>query len=96
MASDLIRNALITTITEIQSNSGRAQIEISNNTRPLKDMQGFDSVNAVEASMLLSEYLGCEVVPDIALFARGGQALTVSEIVENLSEIVERQIEKKR
>ena len=94
--SDNIKEALIATITEIQTNSGRALTEIGDDTRPLRDMQGFDSYNAVEASMLLSESLGCEIVPDIALFARHGQALTVSEIVENLSEIVEQQTEKKK
>lgn len=96
MASETVKAALIATITEIQANSGRAQIEITDDTRPLKDMQGFDSVNAVEATMVLSEYLNCEIMPDIAIFAQGGQALTVSEIVKNLSKIVEQKVENTR
>jgi len=88
MDNDEIRNALITTLEEIQINSGRVLPEINDLTRPLEDLPGFDSINAVEASILLSEHLGCEVAPDIAIFARFGRPLTIAEIINQLFDLI--------
>jgi acyl carrier protein len=91
-----IRSALILAITEIQINSGHALIEITNETRPLGDLQDFDSLNAVEASTLLSEHLGCEITPDIGLFVGKGEPLQICEIVENISEVIENNSRRKK
>lgn len=86
-----IRQALITTISSIQSVSGRTSANIHGNTRPMRDLEGFDSLNAFEVSCELGIALGCEIKPDIALFFKDGEARTIDEIVEDLSAIIIKQ-----
>jgi acyl carrier protein len=83
-----IKDILVNVLNEIQSNSGRTLLEINDDTHPLGDLMGFDSINAVEATTLLSEQLGCDIVPDVALFIKGNRPFTIKEIVINLIDLI--------
>ena len=83
-----VQSKVITVINEIQNSSGRPSLKVNGDTRPLADLQGFDSINAVESTLLFSEHLGCDIEPDIALFARGGRPRSISEITRELVKIM--------
>jgi len=91
MNYDELQSQVITVINEIQTNSGRPSLQINGNTRPLADLQGFDSINAVESTIIFSEHLGCDIEPDIAIFAHGGRPRSISEITRELLKIVSSQ-----
>lgn len=88
MDYEQIKNTVLAVVSEIQANSGRSTAGLNESTCPLTGMPGFDSINAVESSMLLSERLGCEVKPDIALFAQGGRPRSIAQITKELVKII--------
>ena len=57
---------------------------------PVRDMEGFDSLSGVEATVMLSESLGVDLPEDYNPFISndGKRALSVSEIADNLSTYV--------
>ena len=56
-------------------------------TRPVEDVEGFDSLNGVEAIVMLSESLGVDLPEDYNPFisSDGRRALSVGEIADTLS-----------
>lgn len=91
MDRNFVKTVVIETVTEIQSLSGRSSAGIGGGTRPIGGLDGFDSLNAVEASFSFSEKLGCEVTSDVSLFAANGRAYTIDEITDNLCEHISAQ-----
>lgn len=85
-----IKEALINAVTEIQESSGRPMPVISGATRPLSDLAGFDSLNAVEVSFLLSEHFQCEIDSNLLLSTGVGKHLTIDEATEQLTQILNR------
>jgi len=77
--------ALLDAIVETQRNSGREAQQMTEDTIPLLDLDGFDSHNGVEVEVLLSIKLGVEIekVPFLA-GKRGSKELKVREIVSAL------------
>lgn len=88
MERENIRETVYQVIQEIQASSGRDASQLNDSTCPLSDLDGFDSLNAVEASFQLSEYLDHDIKQDLELFSRQGQPLSISEIVDNLFTIL--------
>ena len=86
MEYEEVRDALISALVEIQTVSGRVVPEITDDTCPIKDLEGFDSYNAVEISFLLSDNLGCEIPSDLILSGDYGRPLKIHEIVNQLCE----------
>jgi acyl carrier protein len=77
-----VREALIAVLRQVQKTSGRPCPEITDATKPVGDLQGFDSLLAVEATVLLEQKLGCTIA-EIPFFSETGtRALRVSAIVE--------------
>jgi acyl carrier protein len=90
-----LKKLLLDSIMEIQSLGGHAASEISDSTRPLSDLEGFDSLNATEVTVFLSEKTGCEVEVDIFYPSLEScrqrdpeNALTMDEILEKLNLVV--------
>lgn len=79
---------VIRTLMDIQEMSGRAVLEITGESRPLDDLEGFDSLNATEACYLLSDLLGCEIEFEI-FERRHGENASVRQIVDRLCSILE-------
>ncbi len=82
-----LRQLLIDVLTEIQTNSGRGVLPFADELRPLEDLDGFDSLNAEEATTMLAIRLDLEI-PDNP-FVHGNTILRLSQVVERLYAIVQ-------
>ena len=63
MTKDEIYNAVIEVLTEVQTLSGKALPPLTESTCPLVDLEGFDSIRAVEACMYISRRIGYKIKP---------------------------------
>ena len=81
-----VMSLVVDAIKQNQEASGRAVVEISPDTRPLRDIEGFDSYSGVEASLFLSTSLDCEIPDEVFVPERGRRVLTVNEIADNVCE----------
>ncbi|MGB7443423.1 MAG: acyl carrier protein [Coleofasciculaceae cyanobacterium] len=92
MNSEDVKEQLIEVLTEIQSDSGYKETQISGTTCPITDLEGFDSLLGVEAINMLSDKLGVEIpsshIHKICLSQDGKQWLTIDESVAVVCEIV--------
>ena len=79
---------VIEAIAKIQEDSGRLATSMQSSTRPFRDVEGFDSYSGVEATLLLSEMFGHELPDSVFIPKEGKQILSVTEIADNICEIV--------
>ena len=81
---------VVQTIIEVQKASGRSSAGIGDSTCPVGGVEGFDSLNGVEATVMLSKSLGAAIPDDYNPFisSDGNRALSVSEIADSLSTYV--------
>jgi len=87
MEVEEIQKVVLEVVCEIQKQSGRPIPEVICGTLcPIGDFDGFDSLNAVEVSVQLTEKLGCEV--DGNPFVSGRRPLKVEEIAQRLHQVV--------
>jgi acyl carrier protein len=89
-----IERRLFETIDEVQRLSGCAPLEITANTCPICDLDGFDSLRAVEVTILLATKLHCHFrAPkgEVNVFVSkdGRRALRVAEVINRLAELCE-------
>ena len=84
MDRDNIVTQVIKAVTQVQEISGRSVGEIGPGTRPLKDLQGFDSLCGVEATVLLSEAVGRELPDSVFAPHEGSRVLSVNEIADRV------------
>ncbi len=75
---------VIEKVTEIQTNSARAIREITERTRPIGDLEGFDSLNGVELASIICDALPLGEMTNICASEDGTRALTVREIVDRV------------
>ena len=78
---------VIQTVTQVQEVSGRPSVGIGLSTRPVADVEGFDSLCSVEATVMLAADLGIDVPRDYNPFISedGKRALAIDEIADTLS-----------
>ena len=78
---------VVQTVAQVQESSGRPSTGIDASMRPVHDVEGFDSLNGVEATVMLSESLGVNLPDGFNPFVSedGKRALSVSEIADSLS-----------
>jgi acyl carrier protein len=87
MTEEQIREIVLATVCEIQEQSGRPLPEVCCDTLcPIGDLDGFDSINAVEVTVQLTEKLGCDI--DGNPFVKGRRALKVEEVAKCLHQLV--------
>ena len=84
MQPEEVRNALVEVLTEIQVSSGRVAPDITINTHLVGDLEGFDSLNAVEAGILLSDALNMKIDFEFILSTPFGYSPTVGDIVDRI------------
>ena len=86
MSREEIIRTVVQTIAEVQEASGRSTGDIEDSTRPLRDVEGFDSLCGLEATVMLSESLGAGLPDDYNPFISkdGNRALSVGEIADAL------------
>lgn len=80
---DIVRH-VIRAVTQVQEASGRSVGGIGPDTRPLRDLQNFDSLCGVEATVFLSEAVGRELPDSVFVPQEGSRLLTVNEIAERV------------
>lgn len=84
-----IRAAVEKVLREVQATSGRPCPRIADDTRPIGDLDSFDSLMAVEATVLVEAELKCTLAQGVPFIsATGTRALTVSESVERIAEMI--------
>ena len=88
MDKDDVVRVITKVLTELQELSGQKPSAISGNTCPIGDLDAFDSLNGVEATIELSDRLGFEL-PGVNAFANeeGTKALTVLEVAANICNV---------
>lgn len=85
MDKESVMQQVVQAVVQVQEASGRATGGIGATTRPIGGAPGFDSLNGVEITVVLSRSLGHEL-PDDNLFVSqdGKRALSISEVADNL------------
>ncbi len=73
---------VIDKLKEIQENSRRAVGEITVRTRPIGDLEGFDSLNGAELAHVICDAVPLGEMRNICASEDGTRALTVREIVD--------------
>lgn len=75
--------AISDVLSSLQALSGLPSTDISESTRPIGDLDEFDSLCGVEATAVLADRLGIEI-PGVSAFVSkdGTSALSVSEIAD--------------
>ena len=80
---DVVRQ-VIEAVVEVQQASGRSAEGIGPDTRPFKDVEGFDSLSGVEATVLLSGTLGEDLPDSVFTSEQGSQMLSVNEVADRV------------
>lgn len=86
MDRNQVRDLLINAITEIQHHSGRPVEVLDDDVRPFSDLEGFDSLNGEEVTILLHEDLefGEDVNPFDSVDA---EELTIGQIADRIAAV---------
>lgn len=80
---DIVRQ-VIGAVAEVQQASGRSVEGVGPGSRPLKDLEGFDSLSGVEATDVLSRSLGTDL-PDSVFAPEEDNAFpSVTEIADKV------------
>lgn len=83
MTQGEIEQMLIKIVCEIQTLSGRETVDVSNATRPVLDMPGFDSLNGVEATVEAIDKLQQDLKFN-NVFVEDDKALTIHQAASRL------------
>lgn len=83
MKPDQIMILIVETLKQVQELGGRAWVELKEESRPLVDLEGFDSLMAIEATALIEGKLG-KPIADENLFAPNGRPLSLKQICERV------------
>lgn len=81
---EYLKRALVEVIGDIQRDAGRDVPTITDDTVPLDQIIGFDSVCGVEAAVLISERVAFEIESIPFVSPKAGHHMTVREIVDSL------------
>jgi len=91
MDVDQIRAAVINVLHSVQSQSGRDWVPITDGSKPIGALDGFDSLSGLEATVLLEEITGISFGREnIFVSEKGDAALNVGEIVTSVIQIAAR------
>lgn len=88
---------IVDVITEIQTICGEPCDRMDEQTCPIGDLPGFDSLRALEATVLLEERLNASIGGQVNLFVSedGTRSLTIRELSERMNGLISRKKEKK-
>jgi hypothetical protein len=88
-----VQQVIIEVLTEIQTKSGRPLIALNGQTRPIGGLSGFDSLNAVEATVELAGRLHCDMAEvNVFLNSEGTRPLCIQEITDRLCGLLNREV----
>ena len=81
-----IAELLTQTLKDIQARSGREVPEITDETKPLRDLEGFDSHNDVELTVELGERFALDDKTRLCVSDEGTRFLSIREIVGKVAD----------
>ena len=84
MDRERVEGVVIDAVKQVQETSGQKTGPIGSDTKPLQDIDSFDSYCGVEAALFISESLGCEIPCGVFLPTSGRRHLSISEIAEKV------------
>ncbi len=90
MSLDEIQTIVLDVLRDVQTLSGREWVGLDPNAEPIGQLDGFDSLCGVEATVMVEERLGCgDLDVDTVFVSRDGKrALTVKEIAQRISKLL--------
>ena len=80
---DMVRQ-VIDAVVEVQQTSGRSVEGVGPGSRPLEDVDGFDSLSGVEATDVLSRALGMDLPDSVFAPEEGNPSPSVNEIADKV------------
>ena len=80
---DMVRQ-VIDAVADVQQASGGSVEGVGPGSRPLKDLEGFDSLSGVEATDVLSRSLGMDLPDSVFAPEEGNPFPSVSEIADKV------------
>lgn len=84
-----IGEMLLGVLREVQVISGRDWTDLNPDAKPIGSLDGFDSLSAVETTVMIEERLGCKLeVESLFVSGDGNRALTLREICDRLKDLV--------
>ena len=84
MEKQAVITKVVEAVAQVQEASGRQNSGIRSSTCPVRDVEGFDSLSGVEATVILSESLGVDLPDNTFVSKDGRRALSVTEIASNI------------
>ena len=95
MHKNEVTKKVIKVVKDIQKMSGRTAERINSRTKPIRGIQGFDSLNGMEAAVALSESLSCNIPPENLFVSEDGKrSLSIEEISDRICKIIEEEMDK--
>src|SRR5687767_2568066 len=90
MSLDQIQKAVLEVLREVQEISGRPWKALPATARPIGDLEGFDSLCSVEATVMVEEKLGCGELKAHSFFVSedGALALSVQETTKRIQKLI--------
>jgi acyl carrier protein len=84
-----VKMLILAVLREVQELSGRTWTGLADGARPIGDLDGFDSLTAIEATVMLEEKLRCKLDLDSVFVSDDGKrALSLKEISQRLAAFV--------
>jgi len=82
-----IYDLVVETLEFIQELSGEDKVSINEDTVPIGQLPGFDSIRGVEFSMMISEHIPMEKIIRLCVSEDGKKAISLRKIVEKLMKL---------
>lgn len=97
MDTQEIETKVLEALKKVQELSGKPWTELKHDSKPIGDLAGFDSLTAIEATILIEEKLGCKIGQDTFFVSDNGiHALTIKQICDHLAGMLGPDVEKKQ
>jgi hypothetical protein len=92
MSTNEIQSLVLDVLKEIQILSGRPWEGLDPSAAPIGELDGFDSLTGVEATVMIEQRLGGRDLDLESLFVSddGKHALTVQEVAERISKLLDK------
>jgi hypothetical protein len=87
MNKETVTTIVIQAICEIQEMGGQPVDQIGLDTCPIGGLEGFDSLNSLEATCLISERLGFDVDTRLFIPSGNGDPISIKAVVDRICEL---------
>ncbi len=89
MQAKEIESVIVGVLREVQIISGRGWTDLHSESRPLGDLDGFDSLSAVEVTVAIEQKLECKFdIESIFTSEDGKRALSLKQIGERVDKML--------